>query len=29
MKTVPGAIINLEKWTGDIEPISVMEEAWF
>jgi hypothetical protein len=29
MKTVPGAIINLEKWTGDIEPISKMEEAWF
>ncbi|KAK1693827.1 hypothetical protein QYE76_010524 [Lolium multiflorum] len=28
MKIVPGAIINLEKWTGDIEPISVMEEAW-
>jgi hypothetical protein len=29
MKTVPGAIINLEKWTCDIEPISMMEEAWF
>jgi hypothetical protein len=29
MKNVAGAIINLEKWTGDIEPISVMEEAWF
>jgi hypothetical protein len=29
MRTIPGAIINLEKWIGDIEPISVMEEAWF
>jgi hypothetical protein len=29
MKTVPGAIISLEKWVGDIQPISKMEEAWF
>jgi hypothetical protein len=29
MRTVPGAIISLEKWAGDIEPISVMQEAWF
>jgi hypothetical protein len=29
MKTVPGAIISMEKWAGDIQPISVMEEAWF
>jgi hypothetical protein len=29
MKTVPGAIILLEKWDGDIQPISMMEEAWF
>jgi hypothetical protein len=29
MKTVPGAIIRLVKWTGYIEPISYMEEAWF
>jgi hypothetical protein len=28
-RTIPGAIIILEKWTGDIEPIGVMEEAWF
>jgi hypothetical protein len=28
-RTIPGAIIILEKWTGDIEPIRVMEEAWF
>jgi hypothetical protein len=29
MRTVPGAIISLEKWAGDIEPISNMQEAWF
>jgi hypothetical protein len=29
MKTVPGAIIRLVKWNGDITPISYMEEAWF
>jgi hypothetical protein len=29
MKTVPGAIIKLVKWNGDVEPISIMEEAWF
>ncbi|KAK1570145.1 hypothetical protein QYE76_027234 [Lolium multiflorum] len=29
METVPGAIISLEKWVGDIQPISRMEEAWF
>jgi hypothetical protein len=29
MRTVPEAIINIEKWSGDIEPISVMQEAWF
>jgi hypothetical protein len=29
MRTVPGAIISLEKWAGDIQPISMMEEAWF
>jgi hypothetical protein len=29
MRTVLGAIISLEKWTGDIEPIGVLEEAWF
>jgi hypothetical protein len=29
MKTVPGAIISMEKCAGDIQPISVMEEAWF
>jgi hypothetical protein len=29
MRTVPGAIISLEKWTSDIEPIGVMEESWF
>jgi hypothetical protein len=29
MRTVPGAIISLEKWAGDIEPISIMQEAWF
>jgi hypothetical protein len=29
MKTVPGAIIRLVKWNGDIAPISYMEEAWF
>jgi hypothetical protein len=29
MKTVPGAIISLKKWAGDIEPFAVMEEAWF
>jgi hypothetical protein len=29
MRIVPSAIISLEKWTGDIEPIGVMEEAWF
>jgi hypothetical protein len=29
MRTVPGAIISLEKWAGDIQPISMMQEAWF
>jgi hypothetical protein len=29
MRTVPRAIISLEKWVGDIQPISMMEEAWF
>jgi hypothetical protein len=29
MKTVPGAVISLQKWAGDIEPISWMQEAWF
>jgi hypothetical protein len=29
MKTVLGAIISLEKWVGDIQPIAVMQEAWF
>jgi hypothetical protein len=29
MKTVPGAIISLKKWSGDIEPFAVMDEAWF
>jgi hypothetical protein len=29
MKTVPGAIISLVKWAGDIQPIAVMQEAWF
>jgi hypothetical protein len=29
MKTVPGTIIRLVKWNGDITPISYMEEAWF
>jgi hypothetical protein len=29
MRTVPGAIISLEKWYGDIESISIMHEAWF
>jgi hypothetical protein len=29
MKTVPGAVIRIVKWNGDIEPISIMEEAWF
>jgi hypothetical protein len=29
MKTVPGAIISLEKWVGDIQPVSRMDEAWF
>jgi hypothetical protein len=24
MRTVPKAIINIEKWSGDIEPISVI-----
>jgi hypothetical protein len=24
MRTVPGAIISLEKWAGDIEPIYIM-----
>jgi hypothetical protein len=29
MKTVPGVVIRIVKWNGDIEPISIMEEAWF
>jgi hypothetical protein len=29
MRTVPGAIISMEKWSGDIEPISLIQEAWF
>jgi hypothetical protein len=29
MKTLPREIISLEKWTGDVEAIVVMEEAWF
>jgi hypothetical protein len=29
MRTVPGAIISIEKCAGDIEPISIMQEAWF
>jgi hypothetical protein len=29
MKTVSGAVIRIVKWNGDIEPISIMEEAWF
>jgi hypothetical protein len=29
MKTVPSAVISLQKWAGDIEPISWMQEAWF
>jgi hypothetical protein len=29
MKTVPRAIIRIAKWNGDVEPISIMEEAWF
>jgi hypothetical protein len=29
MRTVPGAIMSLEKWASDIEPISIMQEAWF
>jgi hypothetical protein len=28
VRTVPGAIISLEKLAGDIEPISIMQEAW-
>jgi hypothetical protein len=29
MKTMPDAIITIEKWSGDIESFAVMEEAWF
>jgi hypothetical protein len=29
MKTVPGEIISLKRWTADIEPIAMMEEASF
>ena len=29
IKTVPEAIIRLQKWSGDITPIAVMDEAWF
>jgi hypothetical protein len=29
MRTVPGAIISLEKWARDIQPISMMEKSWF
>jgi hypothetical protein len=29
MKTVPDAIIKIEKWAGDVEPFAVMEETWF
>jgi hypothetical protein len=29
MKMLPHAIITIEKWSGDIEPFAVMEEAWF
>jgi hypothetical protein len=28
MRTVLGAITSMEKWSGDIEPISVIQEAW-
>jgi hypothetical protein len=28
MKNVSDAIFTLEKWYGDIEPISMMEDAW-
>jgi hypothetical protein len=29
MKTVPDAIIKIEKWDGDFQLFAVMEEVWF
>jgi hypothetical protein len=29
MKTVPGVVISLQKWAGDIELFAMMQEAWF